>query len=175
MQKNWYIIYTRPKTEKKVATALSKRKNKNFVPLNSKTVSVFRKIKIQQEPLFKCYVFANISEAEIEKVKSIDGVINFVYWKGQPAIIREKELHLIKEFVTDFVDINIEKINVNAEDVAKAIDNSRYSMSGNVLTIKSTVAKVRLPSIGFSIVAQITNENPLHSGITFDEKDLVLQ
>ena len=38
MQKNWYIIYTKLKAEKKVSTALTKRKIENYLPVNTKTV-----------------------------------------------------------------------------------------------------------------------------------------
>ncbi|MEO8819561.1 MAG: UpxY family transcription antiterminator [Ginsengibacter sp.] len=175
MQKNWYIIYTKQKTEKKVSTALSKRKIENFVPLNSKTVVVFRKKKIQQEPLFKCYLFAYTNETEISKIKSIDGVINLVYWKDQPAMVGQDEIDLIKEFTSDYTDIKVERINVTENGVAKTIDNLRYSMSGNVLWVKNTVAKVKLPSIGFSMLAQIADENSLQTCITFGENKLVLQ
>jgi len=58
--------------------------------------------------------------------------------------------------------------------VARAIDGSRYSMAGNILTIKNTTVKVNLPSLGFSLIANVDTKNTLHHG-AFGEKDLVLQ
>lgn len=175
MQKNWYIIYAKPKTEKKVAAALSKRKIENFIPLNSKTITVFRKKKIQQEPLFQSYIFVYIHKSEISKIKSIDGVINLAYWKDQPATVSKDEIFIIKEFVANYNDIKTEKISVNTNEAAMAIDHSRSSRFGNILVIKNTVAKVKLPSIGFSIVAQIASKNSLRAGIGFGEKEMLLQ
>jgi transcription antitermination factor NusG len=175
MQKNWYIIYAKPKTEKKVAAALSKRKIENFIPLNSRTVTVFRKKKIQQQPLFQSYLFVYIHESEIPRIRTIDGVINLVYWKNKPATVSKDEIHVIKEFVANYTDIKTEKISVNTNEPAMAVDHSKSSRFGNILVIKNTIAKVKLPSIGFSIVAQIASQNSLRAGISFGEKEMVLQ
>jgi len=175
MQKNWYIIYTKPKCEKKVATLLTKRKIENFFPLNYKEINSFRKRKSFQEPLFKSYIFTNIEENEIEKIKTIDGVVNIVYWKGMPAVIKEEEIKVIKDFITDYQDIVVEKTAVNVKDVARAINASRYSITGNVLISKNTMAKVNLPSIGYTLVAKVEPADSLHPEATFNEKKLLLQ
>ncbi len=61
MQKNWYIVYTKSKCEKKVSALFSKRKIENYCPLNCKQTITFRKHKTFYEPLFDAYVFVCIS------------------------------------------------------------------------------------------------------------------
>jgi transcription antitermination factor NusG len=175
MQKNWYIIYTKPKWERKVTAKLKKRKIENFLPLHYKQITSFRRTKTQEEPLFQSYVFANVTENEIFKLISVDGVVNVVYWKGEPAKIKDAEIEIIKDFISDHQDITIEKIKVNENDVARVIDGSRYSISGNILTIKNTVAKVKLPSMGFTLVAKVGTVDPKVNEMIFGEKDLLLQ
>lgn len=175
MQKNWYIIYTKPKREKKVASTLNKRKIENYLPLNYRKISSFRKIKIKEDPLFKSYVFAKIAENEICKLKKVDGVINLVYWKGEPAKIKPNEIEVMKEFLRDHQNISLEKIKISTNDVARLIDRSRYSISGNILTIKSTGSKVALPSIGFTLCAKVELTGEVETESVFDEKDLLLQ
>lgn len=175
MQKNWYIIYTKPKAEKKVSTALTRRKIENFVPMNSRTILKSRKIKIQNEPLFQSYLFANISEADMPTISSLDSVVNFVYWKQHPVIVTDDDILLIKEFTTNYTNIKVQKTEVNMNDIAKVIDGSQRFFSGNVLTIKNTIAKVNLPTIGFSIFAEIEKGGIIHTEITSAEKYLHLQ
>ncbi|MGN6196962.1 MAG: UpxY family transcription antiterminator [Ginsengibacter sp.] len=174
MQKNWYILYTKPKWEKKVAASLWKKKIENFFPLNYKQISSYSKVRMHREPLFESYVFVNIFETEFEKVKSVYGVLNFVYWKGKPAIIQEEEIEVIKEFSTDHQNIKLEKTKVNVNDVAKVIDGSKYSMSGNLLTVKNTMVKVNLPSLGITLVADVETET-MHTELSFGKRDLILQ
>ncbi len=175
MQKNWYMVYTKPKWEKKVSATLTKRKIENFSPVNNKQITYFRKIKIQQEPLFESYVFVNLMENEISKIKTIDGVVNLIYWKGKPAMVQPEEIEIIKEFTADHQNIELQKTRVNLNDVAKVIDGARYSMDGNILTVKNTTAKVNLPSIGFTLCAKVETGIPLHRATSFGEKDLMLQ
>lgn len=175
MQKNWYMVYTKPKWEKKVSVTLTKRKIENFFPVNSKQITYLRKIKIQQEPLFESHVFVNLLESEILKIKGINGVVNFIYWKGKPAMVQPEEIEVIKEFTANHQNIKLEKTRVNVNDVTKVIEGARYSMEGNILTIKNTIAKVNLPSIGFTLIAKIETQNPLNRAISLEEKDLILQ
>lgn len=175
MQKNWYIIYTKPKCEKKVATTFTKRKIENFFPVNCKQINTLRRRKVHEEPLFDSYVFVNIPESDIHKIKMIDGVLNLVYWKGKPATIHDNEIEVMKEFTTDYQDIKVEKARVNPEDVARVIDGPKYSMDGNVLTVKNTTVKVNLPSIGFTMIAEVATENVLGREVSFGNKDLLLQ
>src|SRR5665647_2847675 len=107
MQKNWYILYTKAKCEKKVAASLTKRKIENFCPVNRKEITEFRRKKTLVEPLFSSYVFVYIDESEINQVKQLNHVVNLVYWKGEPAIIQNEEIEEIKEFVTHHQNLSL--------------------------------------------------------------------
>ncbi|MEO7044448.1 MAG: transcription termination/antitermination NusG family protein, partial [Ferruginibacter sp.] len=134
-----------------------------------------RKQKDFQEPLFKSYLFAKIDESEIGKIKSIDGVLNFLYWKDSPAVIKEEEIKAIKEFTIDYQNISVEKTVVNVTDLARVVDMAKYSFSGNVLSIKNTFAKLSLPSLGFTLVANIEAFNQFDSVPSFADKKLIVQ
>jgi len=175
MQNNWYIIYTKPKCEKKVAATLKKRKIENFLPLQYRQINTFRGPKTQQEPLFKSYVFAKFAENEIFNLKNMDGAINFVYWKGVPAKITNHDIQLLKDFIATHDDIGLEKSTVNIFDEATVIDGARYRVAGNIVTIKNTVSKVKLPSLGFTLVAKAGTTAAIQSENAFGEKDLLLQ
>jgi transcription antitermination factor NusG len=173
MQKNWYIIYTKPNAEKKVASALTRKKIEIFFPLNS--ITQHRKAKLQKVPLFKSYLFARLSETEKAFVLSLNNVINFVYWKQQPIAVEENDIVMIKEFVFNYNDIVVQKIDVSTNNFSKVLDGFQRSFSGNVLTIKNTVTKINLPMIGFSMTAKVDQENSLYPEIASTEKYLSLQ
>jgi transcription antitermination factor NusG len=175
MQKNWYIIYTKAKCQKKVASLLTKKKIENFFPLHWKETTFFGKRKIYQEPLLESYVFAHIDESETEKIKAINGVVNLLYWKGRPAVINQEEIAVMKEFITSYRNIRVDKAPVNMKDTARALDGSKYSFTGNVLTIKNTMAKVNLPSLGFTLVAKVETADSLQSSAIFGKTKLLFQ
>ena len=176
MQKNWYIIYTKPKCEKKVAATFSKKKIENFLPVNCKQVNSIWKSKLVYEPLFDSYIFVNITQSQISKIKTFGGVVNLVYWKGEPAIINENEIEAIREFTNDYLDIQLEKTLINPDDELKVIEGPKYSMEGNLLTIKTNAIKLNLPSIGFTMIAKIDSESAIKGRvISFGNRGLILQ
>ena len=175
MQKNWYIIYTKSKCEKKIASLFTKRKIENFLPVNCRRFNSIRKRKIIYEPLFDSYIFAYFSEEDISKIKKIDGVLNLVYWKGNPAIIQENEIEAIREFTSDHHDIKLEKTRIDLSGLAKVVDGPQYSMERNILTIKNKMVKVNLPSLGFTMIAEISSENLFNDKVSFGNKELLFQ
>jgi transcription antitermination factor NusG len=71
----------------------------SYCPLNKVRRKWSDRIKIIEEPLFKSYVFVKVAESDRTGIRMTDGVINFVYWNGKPAVIRDREIHAIKLFL----------------------------------------------------------------------------
>ena len=57
--------------------------------------------KIIEEPLFKSYVFVRIDDTERSKVLMTDGALNFVYYLGKPAVIKDEEVENIKLYLAE--------------------------------------------------------------------------
>ena len=168
MQKNWYAVYTKPHCEKKVASLFTKRKIENFFPLNCRKIKSFRRSKILQEPLFKSYVFVNITLAEIALVRQTESVISILYWMGEPAVIKQVEIDAIKEFTNDHQNIELERTQVNIHDVARVVEGPAYSIDGNVFAIKNKTLKVSLPSLGYIMIAKMEDESIFGREVPFD-------
>ena len=175
MQKNWYVIYTRPKCEKKVAALLAKKKIEAFCPLNCKQIKSSWRNKLLQEPLFTSYVFAYITEKNTSELKQTDGVVSLVYWKGQPAIVRESEIEAIKEFINDHQHVKLERTQINLSATLRMVYGPAYSIEGKILTVKNKSVKVNLPSLGYAMVADLQREDVMGREISFGNKELSLQ
>jgi len=136
MQKNWYILYTKPQSEKRVAVLLTKKKIENFIPLVSVEAQRSWRNKVTHRPLFKSYVFVHVTEQEIVALRQTDGVINLLYWLGKPAVITEAEINAMREFTADYQNIDLEKLTVNSNVIEKSIFRSSYEIEGNVIAVK---------------------------------------
>lgn len=161
MQNNWYAVYTKHQCEKKVAALFSKWKIENFCPLNCVKSGVSWRSKMVCEPLFKSYVFVYISEDQISRLKRVQGIVNFLYWLGKPAIIKNEEIEIIKEFTNDYREIKIQLTKVNAADAPEIVDEPVYKMEGKFISIKSKTIKAKLPSLGYILIAEVEKESIL--------------
>jgi transcription termination/antitermination protein NusG len=156
---NWYAVYTRPQQEKKVSALLDKKNIRNYCPLNRVYHQWSDRKKIIMKPLFTSYVFVNISMKEYEHVRQTDGVVNFVYWQGRPAVIRDEEINTVQKFLQDYTDVQLEKAEVNLHDRIRVINGPLFNREGNVVEIFNKTVKVLLPSLGYALVAEIDKQN----------------
>lgn len=166
MQKNWHIVYTRPKCELKVSSLLTKNKIENFCPVNRTEVTYLRRSRKLYEPLFQNFVFVNIVKDNVFKLPKFQNVIGLVYWKQAPAIVKDEEIEAIREFMDTYKNIKIEKTEVDVDDVVRNLDSSFYSFDRKFLAVKSEKVKVNLPSLGVVMVAETEGDKIFKRGVT---------
>lgn len=157
--KKWFAVYTRPKWERKVAQNLTTKKVESYCPLNIVEKQWSDRKKVVQEPLFTSFVFVYASDSEHTLIKQADGVVNFVYWLGKPAEIKEDEIKMIKQFLNEYKNVTIEKIKVNVQDMVRITGGPFSGFEGNVVELKSRTVKVTLPSLGYQLQAEVGKEN----------------
>ncbi len=156
---NWYAIYTRPQCEKKVAERLTKRKIEHYCPL-AKDYRQWNDIKKTVfMPLFPSYVFLRLNADQVSSVKNIEGIINVIYWLGNPAVIRDIEIEMIKRFLNEHSNVYLEKTTVNVRDIVRIINGPFMEKEGNVIAINANKVKLILPTLGYSIMADVVKEN----------------
>jgi transcription antitermination factor NusG len=156
---NWYAVYTKPRWEKKVAELLTRKKIENYCPLNRVHRQWSDRKKVILEPLFTSYVFVRIEESNQLPVRITDGVLNFVYWLGKPAIVRDEEIELIKRFLNEHENVQVEKSYVNLNDRVRIINGPLMMREGNVLEVKHKTVKVLLPTLGYTLIAEVEKSN----------------
>jgi transcription termination/antitermination protein NusG len=158
-EKKWFALYTRARWEKKVSEILTRKKFENYCPINKVVRQWSDRKKVVHQPLFTSYVFVRVSEFDITPLRQIQGVINFVYWLGKPAVVRDSEIETIKDFLAGHVNIKLEKTPVNANDKVRVLSGPLMELEGEVLSVKSRTVRVALPSLGYLMFAEVETEN----------------
>jgi transcription antitermination factor NusG len=171
--KMWYAVYTKPRWEKKVADLLTRKNIENYCPLNKVQRQWSDRKKIVMEPLFQSYVFVNVSNKEHLLVRETSGVLNFVYWLQKPAVIRDEEIGMIKKFLNEYHHVQVERSVVNLNDKVRVLGGPLMMREGNVLEIKNKTVKVLLPTMGYTLVAEIEKSNIEKVSISNDGAQLI--
>jgi transcriptional antiterminator RfaH len=97
---NWYVVYTKPKWEKKVAERLNEIGVVTYCPLVTKTRQWSDRKKKISVPLFNSYVFVQIEEKNRNRVFEIPGAIRYLFWLGKPATVRSSEIEAIQNWLS---------------------------------------------------------------------------
>jgi len=155
LNRKWYAIYTRPRWEKKVNLLLTEKGVESYCPLNKVKRKWSDRLKTVEEPLFKSYVFVKIDDGEKTTVRMTSGVINFVYWNKKPAIIKEKEIQVIKRFLDEHENVHVYPIELRLNDRVRVIAGSFMDQEGKVLDVRHKAVKVAIDSLGYVLVAHI--------------------
>lgn len=95
----WYVLYTSPRAEKQVKERLDKIPVENWLPLHRCPRVWSDRIKMVDVPLFSSYVFVRCREYELRMLLQVYGVSRIVYYNGKPAVVRDKEIETIREFL----------------------------------------------------------------------------
>jgi transcription antitermination factor NusG len=156
----WFAVYTKPRWEKKVARLLDDLGIENYCPLNKVVKQWSDRKKVILEPLFKSYVFVRVKDSEKWDLKNVNGILNFVYWLGKPARIKEEDIFTIKKFLNEFLDIQVEeisKLTVNAKVRIK--QGLLMNYNGVLIEINGSRAKVRIETMGVQLSANFDKNN----------------
>jgi transcription antitermination factor NusG len=99
MQSHWYVAYVRSRSEKKVAERLTKNGIDHYLPLIKTIRQWSDRKKMVSIPLFNGYIFLYCTAQQLSEIRLISGVVNYIYHEGKPAVMPEKEITAIKQFL----------------------------------------------------------------------------
>lgn len=95
----WYVVYTKPKWEKRASEQLNQLGVNCYCPLIKKIKQRSdRKIKVEV-PLFDHYIFVQLAEKDRNMVFHSPGVVRYLFWLGRHAIVKDQEIETIKEWL----------------------------------------------------------------------------
>lgn len=163
--KSWYAVYCKPRWEKKVFSMLEKQSMEVYCPLNKVRKKWSDRYKVVEEPLFKSYVFVKVTDAEKGAVRFVDGVVNFVYWLGKPAIVREEDIEKIKRFLNEFSDVQVERLDSLVPGTRVIITSGVFmDQSAKVVSERNKTVILEIESLGCRLVAQVPKDQVMPVG-----------
>jgi transcription antitermination factor NusG len=153
--KDWFALYTKPRWEKKVDNLLNQKGFESYCPLNKVKKQWSDRVKLVEEPLFKSYVFVKISAEEQSSIRAVNGVVNFVYWLGKPAVIRESEIENIKRFLNEYEDVQIAPLTVEVGDEILVTTGPLMDKTGTVKRILKNRVELVIECLGYKLTANL--------------------
>ncbi len=114
---NWYVVYTKPKWEKKVAEQLKEKGIECYCPLITKVKQWSDRKKKVEVPLFNSYVFLQLEESDRNLAFLSSGVVRYLFWLGKPAIVKDEEIQTIKNWLDGSYidDITVEPYQIGSK------------------------------------------------------------
>ena len=97
---SWYVVYTKPKWEKKVAERLTEIGVTAYCPLIVKISQWTDRKKKIMVPLFNSYIFVQIPDKDRNMVFQVPGAIRYLFWLEKPAVVKDFEIEAIQNWLS---------------------------------------------------------------------------
>ena len=156
--KQWFAVYTRPRSEKKVATTMASKGVDIYCPIQKVRKKWHDRVKVIDEPIFRSYVFVHITESERIAVLSDFNVLAFVHHCGKPAVIKETEIDTIRKFLGEHMGCKLSVSTATENDVVRIEEGLFIDYKGVIVKKSKHKASIRLELFNAYIVAEFTDE-----------------
>ena len=147
---NWYVLHTKPRSEKKVEEQLLSLGINAYCPIRSE-IKIWsdRKKKIYK-PVLPAMVLVNIDDKDINRVFESHLVVRYMFWMGKRAVVRQLEIDILKKYL----DGSYNLIS-NSSSSVKVGDDFKLPFFNNEKGIVSRISNnniwIYLKSIGYNV------------------------
>lgn len=152
----WFVLYTKSRSEKLVARGLIQKGIQVYCPLRKVKRKWSDRFKIVEEPLFRSYCFVHLEENERARVFGVPGVVGYLHWLKKPAIVKPKEIDLIRDMLNDFDHDSLEVVNFDAADRLKITSGAFMDQEGEVVSANGKRLMIKLDSLSMFIAIDIS-------------------
>ena len=147
---NWYVLYTKSRSEKKVEEELLSLGINAYCPTRSEVRLWSDRKKRIEIPLLPSMVLVNVDDEHINRVFESSLVVRYMFWLGKRATVRQSEIDILKEYLNgDYKIINSKLLGIKVGDSLSL--SSFNNEKGIVNRISNNNIWIYLKSIGYSV------------------------
>ena len=124
-----------------------------YCPLNKVRRKWSDRVKTVEEPLFKSYVFVKVGDEDRTAVRMTPGVVNFVYWNGKPAVVKDREITAIRMFLGEHEHVEVRQMDLSINQRVKINQGALMDMEAKIVSLSGKTAKIVIESLGYMLIA----------------------
>lgn len=133
-EKQWHVIYTRARAEKKVQLELTIKNIENFLPMQRKLRQWKDRKKWVEMPLMSGYCFVHITRKEYDLVLQTNNVVSYVRFEGKAAVIPENQIDALKQMLKQYVfEVDVTTDNFEPGKKVEVIEGPLIGLRGELI------------------------------------------
>jgi transcriptional antiterminator RfaH len=155
----WFVLYTQPRNEKKVAERLEKLGITVYCPITIQVRQWSDRKKKVEVPLLNSYVFVHLADANRNLVFEIPGIVRYLFWLGEPAIVRDEEIKTLQNWLAhDFAALEVTALKPG--DTITLKEGAFKKQEAIIKTISNTKMQLVLTSLGLLVTLTTKSIQP---------------
>src|SRR5690606_19223103 len=117
----WYVLYTKSRSEKRVAQQLDLMGIHNYCPVRRELRQWSDRKKKVDVPVLPSMVLVRLPETERSRVFECPNAIRYLYWDGAAAVVRDEEVVALRE--------SLEQGVVLEHEITQLVPGARIDLS----------------------------------------------
>ena len=150
----WYALYTKSRQEKKVVARLLQLDIEVYCPMIFQERQWSDRKKNVEVPLLPSYVFVKLESKNREQVFQVSGVVRYLYWLGQPAVIKETEIEIMQKWLDDKV-VSFEVVGIQPGSLYEIPSGPFIGQKGIVDKVDKSQITLVLEQLGVKIILRL--------------------
>ena len=158
--KSWYVLYTKPRHEKKLAERLLSGGWTVYCPLKKVVKQWSDRTKVVEEALFPSFIFIQCGDQYRNQVFKHPSAVRYLYWLGYPAVVRDEEIQFIRHWLGEIDNQanSVECISVGSN--VRLDSGPLMGRLGKIIEYRGNQVTILLEQLGIQVRFQAT-ETPL--------------
>ncbi len=152
----WYVLYTKPRNEKKVTSLLAERGVEVYCPQREVIKQWSDRKKKVVEPVFTSYIFVSLDNYKEEATEILEtpGAVRFLWWAGKPGVVRREEIKAIRDFLDAYKNAEI-TVEIKEGEKVTVMEGPFKDTKGVVTKVKGNRATLHLNMLGMTLMATL--------------------
>jgi transcription antitermination factor NusG len=153
----WHVLYTKPRHEIKALERLAQNGFEIYCPMKTTLKQWSDRKKKVSEPLLPSYIFIKTTEKEREIPLKDPSVLNYIFWLGKPAIVRDSEINTLKGIINKEKVQEFEIIKLKTGDKIEIKKGLIKSKNAIIKTVSNNYVTAELKELGMTLVLKKTD------------------
>ncbi len=156
MLKNWYALYVKSRTEKKVSSELSYQGIDHYLPLQKVLKQWSDRKKWVEEPLFRSYIFVNIAQADYYNVLNVFGAVKYITFEGKAVVVPNNQIEAIRYYLNEKDPEKIVDLHWEKGQKVEVVSGSLTGLVGKLIELKGKhKVSIEIEAVGSAILLHI--------------------
>lgn len=156
MDKVWYAVYVKSRSEKKVAAELIALGIDHYLPLQKVLKQWSDRKKWVEEPLFRSYIFVKINQTDYYIVLNVTGAVKYISFEGKAVAVPEQQIEAIRYFLDEKDPEVMEDLHWEKGQKVEVISGSLTGLKGELIEVKGkNKVSVEIEAVAKTILLRI--------------------
>lgn len=151
----WFVLIVKTKRELQVAEILERHGFETYCPVKKEIRQWSDRKKVLEVPIIQNYLFVRLKESDRDTVFVTSHIKKYLYWLGKPAIVRDVEIDVIKEWMANDSICNIKSSHLQKGKVITIEKGAFKDKEATIHEVRKNELKLVLNGLGIVLLAKI--------------------